>query len=90
MQKHLGKGTIEFEMFQEYWKIYQAFHIVEDTDQYWQGLINTLNSFAKKYDKYAYRLAMAYLYLKDDEYQQKFKKGKNDYAKTLIHGAGKN
>lgn len=72
MKKLLGKDTRDFQMFQEYWDIYQDFFVVENTDVYWDKLIVTLNNFSKKYGKFAYEISKEYLNAKSEEYDCRF------------------
>lgn len=72
MKKSLGKDTRDFQMFQEYWKIYQDFFVVENTDVYWDKLIVTLNNFSKKYGEFTYGISKEYLNVKSEEYDCKF------------------
>lgn len=74
MKRSLKKDTKDFQMFQEYWKIYQYFYDVEDTDAYWNELITALEGFSKKYGKFAYGIAKEYLDIKSEEYDLSFQK----------------
>ena len=49
MRKQLTKADAEFQMFTDYYKIYQGFYEPEDDDNYWQGLIRAVDTFYKKY-----------------------------------------
>lgn len=80
MRKKLGKGTEEFEMFQEYWTIIQNYYIVEDTEKYWEMLIESLNVFIKKYGKFGYSLAMAFFNEQDRKFYLKFGKECDSYG----------
>ena len=46
----LEKGSEEWYMFMDYWNICKAFWDVQDSDDYWKGLIANLNVFLKKYN----------------------------------------
>lgn len=80
MRKKLGKGTEEFEMFQEYWAIVQNYYIVEDTENYWEMLIKTLDIFINKYGKFGYSLAMAFFNEQDRKFYLKFGKGRDRHG----------
>ena len=54
MRKKLNKTDEEFQMFADYYKIYQDFYVPEEGDTYWQSLISEADAFLKKYKtKYA-------------------------------------
>lgn len=62
MKKKLTKADTDFQMFSDYYKIYQDFYIPEKGDAYWQGLIAEADAFLEKYKtKYAEDLITAYL-----------------------------
>lgn len=62
MRKKLTKADVEFQMFADYYKIYQDFYIPEKGDNYWQGLISEADAFFSKYkSEYAKDLITAYL-----------------------------
>ena len=62
MRKKLTKADTDFQMFADYYKIYQDFYIHEKGDDYWQSLISEADAFLKKYKtKYAGDLITAYL-----------------------------
>ena len=48
-EQKFQKGSEEWMMFQEYYKIVQEFYIPEDTDKYWGGLHEAVTTFEKKY-----------------------------------------
>ncbi len=45
----LLKGSEEFEMFQDYWKLLQSVWKVEDTEEYWNEVITGIDGFHSKY-----------------------------------------
>lgn len=62
MRKKLTKTDAEFQMFADYYKIYQDFYIPEEGNDYWQSLISEADAFLAKYKtKYAEDLITAYL-----------------------------
>lgn len=62
MRKKLTKTDTDFQMFSDYYKIYQDFYIPEKGDDYWQSLISEADAFILKYKtKYAEDLITAYL-----------------------------
>lgn len=62
MRKKLTKTDTEFQMFSDYYKIYQDFYIPEKGNDYWKSLISETDAFLAKYKtKYAEDLITAYL-----------------------------
>ena len=62
MRKELKKGDIEYEIFNDYWKIVKEYNIPEDADEYWESLINAGDAFCNKYDsQYARDLVLAFI-----------------------------
>ena len=49
MRKKLNKTDEEFQMFADYYKLYQDFYVPEEGDTYWQSLISEADAFLKKY-----------------------------------------
>lgn len=49
----LERGTEEFELFGDYFKICKKYWQVESTDEYWENLIDDCNEFCEKYKDYA-------------------------------------
>lgn len=65
MERKFEKGSDEWMMFQDYYKICQRHWVPEDFDNngYWDGLKNELDDFFKKYkekecEDFATRLAL--------------------------------
>lgn len=72
MRKQLTKADAEFQMFSDYYKIYQDFYEPEDNDAYWDALIGAVDEFCKKYKtKLAKDLAIAYLNSREELYKLK-------------------
>ena len=57
--KKFGKETPEFQMFQEFWKIFQDFGEVENTEKYWKELNIIASQFSKKYGRFGTQLMLA-------------------------------
>ena len=69
----LQKGTEEFEMFQDYWKLLQENWGVEDNDAYWDKVVRDCDLFYQKYQtSFAKELVLAYM----NELERKYK---NEY-----------
>ena len=61
MRKELKKGDVEYDLFNDYWKLTKEFNIPEDNDEYWESLISAVNEFYKKYNsQYAKDLVLAF------------------------------
>lgn len=70
-EQRFVKGTEEYVLFNDYWKLCQSFWIPEDDDMYWEKLHNAAIQFGK-HSEFAKMLALAYL----SEMERKFKGGK--------------
>lgn len=49
MNKVFAKESAEMVMFREFYNIIQKYWIPEDTESYWQGLIDDSNAFIEKF-----------------------------------------
>ena len=67
MRRDLKKGDLEYDLFNDYWQICKQYNIPEDSDEYWQSLINTGDEFCKKYNsKYASDVMLAFITSRED------------------------
>lgn len=72
MRKQLTRADEEFQMFSDYYKIYQDFYIPEDNDAYWDGLVREVDAFCKKYKTdFAKELAFAYANSREELFKLK-------------------
>ena len=72
MKKQLTKADADFQMFSDYYKIYQDFYVPEDNDVYWQDLARAVDEFHNKYKtKFAKELVLAYLDSREELYKLK-------------------
>ncbi|MCI9201470.1 MAG: hypothetical protein HFI03_13970 [Lachnospiraceae bacterium] len=57
------KGSCEWYMFQDYWKLCQKFWFPEDNNEYWDEVIKETNDFYKKYKEIelAENIALAFI-----------------------------
>lgn len=56
----LQKGTEEFEMFRDYWKMIEENWGVEDSEAYWNKVIEDTDAFYRKYEtEFSKKLALA-------------------------------
>ena len=70
----LEKGSEEWYMFMDYWNICKAFWDVQDSDDYWKGLIANLNVFLKKYNYDFFAKQLSFSLADYLEYKNKNKK----------------
>lgn len=70
------KGSEEWLMFQEYYKIIQKYYIPESNDIYWDSVVEEMDGFCKKYQQVplAKKIAMAFLKTMEEE----LKKGNHE------------
>lgn len=47
-----GKDSVEFAMFQEFWKLFQEYAIPEDNDFYWKSMQADCERFYEKYQNH--------------------------------------
>ena len=72
MRKQLTKADAEFQMFSDYYKMYQDFYIPEENDNYWESLARAVDEFYNKYKtNIAKELALAYLDSREEAYKLK-------------------
>ena len=56
----LLKGSEEFEMFQDYWKMMQSVWSVENKKEYWEKVVEDTDRFYRKYQtEFSKELALA-------------------------------
>ena len=62
MRKKLEKQDKEWQMFADYYKIYQDFYEPEDNDKYWEALMTVSCEFASKYNtEFAKNIIIEYM-----------------------------
>lgn len=60
VKKNFGRGSEEWQMFTDYWKICQALWEPEHGDEYWEDVMHQIDLFYKKYKtQFAKDLAVA-------------------------------
>ena len=71
--KKFSKGSEEWMMFTDFWNLCQKYWIVEDTDEYWEGVIRSANDFQKKYNHIllSRRLALAFVDSMEDVFKKR-------------------
>lgn len=70
-EQRFVKGTEEYVMFNDFWKLCQSFWIPEDTDEWREELHVALEDFSK-HGAFAEKLIVAFLF----EVDRKYKEGK--------------
>ena len=71
-EQRFVKGTEEYVLFNDFWKLCQSFWIPEDDDMYWQKLHDAAVEFGNSNGIFAMKLALAYI----SEMERKLKGGK--------------
>lgn len=63
------KGSEEWMMFLDFWNLCQKYWIVENTDEYWDSLVNSAREFYEKYKNIhlSENLAIALLNSQDEK-----------------------
>lgn len=67
----LDKDSVEFQMFNDFWKMFQEFYEPDDSDEYWDGFIKAANDFLVKYKSHT--LARMLTRLLDNYFTEKLK-----------------
>ena len=70
-EQRFVKGTEEYMLFNDFWKLCQSFWIPEDDDMYWKKLHDAAFEFGQ-HSEFAKMLALAYI----SEMERKLKGGK--------------
>lgn len=87
--KKIVKGSEEWQMFQDFWKLCQDIWEPEDADEYWQYVISETDKFYQKYrTPYAREFAIGITNALDQVYKERKKVG-NDTKKENESGSGK-
>ena len=60
-EQRFVKGTEEYELFNDFWKLCQSFWVPEDTDEYWKRLHDSAVAFGNGHGQFAMKLALAYI-----------------------------
>ena len=69
------KGSKEWHMFQDYWKICQKFWLPEEKDEYWDAVVKEVGEFHKKYENIILSKEIALAFLGSLEKKDKEKRG---------------
>lgn len=70
------KGSDEWTLFQDYYRLIQKYYIPESNDSYWDDVVEEMDGFCEKYKQVplARKIAMEFLKTMEEE----LKKGKNE------------
>ena len=71
-EQRFVKGTEEYELFNDFWKLCKSFWIPEDTDEYWKKLHDAAKYFGNSHGQFAMKLALVYM----SEMERKLKEAK--------------
>lgn len=81
-EKKFSKGSEEWQMFQDYWKLCQKLWILEESDEYWEQVIKLSQEFHEKYNTvFSKHAAIALINSLDEKYKKEHgtvRKGKQD------------
>lgn len=58
-EQKFPKGSVEWDMFQQFWRLCQKYWIVEDAEEYWDALVKDASDFMDKYDTFFARQLVA-------------------------------
>lgn len=86
--KKIVKGSEEWQMFQDFWRLCQDIWEPEDADEYWQYVISETDKFYQKYHTpYALEFAKGITNALDKVHKERKKAG-NDTKKANESGSG--
>lgn len=76
-EQKFQKGSKEWMMFQDFWKLCQKYWIVEDGDEYWDSLVDNAGDFVRRYDNTHFAKELAYGFVESQEvkYREEHKQG---------------
>lgn len=73
-----NKGSDEWKMFVDFWNMCQRHWKIEDTDEYWEFLIDETNKYCKQYAciPLAKELGIAFINAQEKVYKKGIENGK--------------
>ena len=72
---NLDSNSTEFKMFADFWNIYKKYYEPQESDKYWESMVEEINAFHKKYNTdFSRALALAL----SNEIEMKWKEGKDN------------
>lgn len=71
-KNRFGKGSIEFQIFNEFWGMFKEYCEITEDDTFWNKATNSTSAFSKKYkgteyEKFTMNLSLALVELLDDK-----------------------
>lgn len=66
-----NKGSEEWMMFMDYWNICQKYWIPNNSDEYWQELMEDINIFMEKYREIELSKKIALAFIETQEIKNK-------------------
>ncbi len=85
--KKLEKGSAEWNMFGDFWKLCQKHWIPEDNDEYVQAMLDDVSKFNKKYretnEEFALQLSLACIFALQERAKKMGLKGYLNYKGYL-------
>lgn len=74
-QQRFEKGTELHQMMNDYLRLLQQFWVVEETDTYWDEVMDAIYEFGKKYEQvdkiFAFTMALAFVDVLEEKARQK-------------------
>lgn len=74
-EKRFSKGSEEWMLFQDYYKLCQKLWVIEDNDGYWDSVREELDVFWQKYKGSIFAKHLGFALLNAMEEKEKFRKG---------------
>ncbi len=72
---NLDSNSTEFKMFADFWNIYKKYYEPQESEKYWESMVEEINAFHKKYNTdFSRALALAL----SNEIERKWKEGKDN------------
>lgn len=68
--KKFPKGCEMYFMFQDFWNLVQNYWRLEDSDEYWDSLIDSVNAFMNKYQNIYLARVLAIAFLDERDRQK--------------------
>jgi len=67
-----GKGSTEWQMFTEFWQLCQKYWQIEDSEEYWNSMVQEVDEFSEKYkgNKLAKLIGIAFLDAQDSDFKK--------------------
>lgn len=73
-EKRFAKGSEEWVMFQDFYKLCQSIWIIEDSDEYWEHVKDQIDAFWQKYKGDIFAKHLGFSLLNTLEEKEKWRK----------------